>query len=147
MTVGVPRLWTLQEEARNLPIDIAADLAIVAKIQSILPQGENMLPWNAFMDKAALVKAGLVYDKDFNPEAPGDPSSWEEIISYTDTEKAPADVDFDDMVSDRPPLFSRVAITTKTKPRASMVPESTSTTPLATGSNPPPTTIPLVKIP
>ncbi|GAA0185077.1 hypothetical protein LIER_32365 [Lithospermum erythrorhizon] len=64
-----------------------------------------------------LVKASLVYDKEFNPEASGDPPSWGGTT-------APADVDFDKMLSERPSLFPRVAITTKTKPRASMVLES-----------------------
>ncbi|GAA0140742.1 hypothetical protein LIER_02037 [Lithospermum erythrorhizon] len=70
----------------------------------------------------------------------------EEIVSYTNTERVPTDVDFDDMVSDRPSFFPRVTITTKTKPRASLVPESTSAPPQATASTPSPT-IPLAKIP
>ncbi|GAA0151220.1 hypothetical protein LIER_09988 [Lithospermum erythrorhizon] len=106
----------------------------------------------ANQDEASLVMAGLVYDKECNPEAPGNLPYWEEIISYNNVDRAPADVDFDDMVSDRPTLFSRVAITSKTKPRASVVPESTYVPPPTTGSTfptttHPPTNIPLAKIP
>ncbi|GAA0175146.1 hypothetical protein LIER_28381 [Lithospermum erythrorhizon] len=89
-----------------------------------------------------------------SPPAPVDPREaesaeaafQEEIVSYTNTKRAPADVDFDDMVSDRPSPFSRVAITTKMKPRASMVPKSTFATPLASDSHHPPTKVPVPKI-
>ncbi|GAA0169887.1 hypothetical protein LIER_24269 [Lithospermum erythrorhizon] len=100
MAVDVPCIWTLYEEAKIIPTDTADDLAAMARLQSFLPQGKNTLSWYAFTEEAMLVKAGLVYDKEFNPEAPDDPSSWEEIVSYTHTERAPVDVDFDDMVSD-----------------------------------------------
>ncbi|GAA0154548.1 hypothetical protein LIER_12495 [Lithospermum erythrorhizon] len=53
----------------------------------------------------------------------------EEITSYTGRDKAPAGFDFDEMLSEQPSLFPRVAITTKTKPRASMVAESTPASP------------------
>ncbi|GAA0165375.1 hypothetical protein LIER_39968 [Lithospermum erythrorhizon] len=98
MAIGVPRIWTLHKEAKSLLTCTAADLAAMAKIQSLLPQGENNLPWYVFTDEAVLVKAGLVYDKEFNPEAHGDPPSWEEIIAYTDVEDASTDVEFDEML-------------------------------------------------
>ncbi|GAA0182964.1 hypothetical protein LIER_30468 [Lithospermum erythrorhizon] len=69
----------------------------------------------------------------------------DKIISYTNVDDGPADVDFDDMVSDRPTLFTRVAITSKTKPMASMVPESSSIPPSATSATPP-TTLPPTSI-
>ncbi|GAA0174544.1 hypothetical protein LIER_27915 [Lithospermum erythrorhizon] len=134
MAVGVPCIWTLHEDAKSLPTDTADDLVAMARIQSLLPQGENKLLWYAFTDEAMLVKAGLVYDKEFHPKAPDDPPSWATdlylIFSF----------------HDRPSLFPRVAITTKTKPLPSMIPESTSAPPQVTGSTPPPT-IPLAKIP
>ncbi|GAA0140583.1 hypothetical protein LIER_01899 [Lithospermum erythrorhizon] len=86
-----------------------------------------------------LVRAGLVYDKEFNPKAPGDTPTWEEIIACMDRDIDPADVDFDEMLSDRPSMFSCVDIATKMRPRESMVPESTSTVL-------PPTSIPAVLI-
>ncbi|GAA0158682.1 hypothetical protein LIER_15640 [Lithospermum erythrorhizon] len=142
MTVCVPRIWMLQGEAKDLPTKTTDDIVVVTRMQSLLPQDDNKLSWY-FTDEAILVKAGLVYDKEFNPKAPSDPPSWS--------------VDFNDMVSDWPTLFPRVAITSKTKPRASMIPASSSTTPLASGPSPPapanpPTTtnspsIPLAKIP
>ncbi|GAA0165685.1 hypothetical protein LIER_21019 [Lithospermum erythrorhizon] len=101
----------------------------VPKIRTILPNKENKLPWYAFTDEAMLVKACLAYDKKFNPEATNDPPTWEETTSHTTGEKEPTDVDFDEMMSKRPSLFPRVAITTKAKPRASMVPEPTPAAP------------------
>ncbi|GAA0184021.1 hypothetical protein LIER_31335 [Lithospermum erythrorhizon] len=156
MDVGVPRIRMLQGEAKDLPIETSEDIDVVNRMRSILKQGENKLLWYVFIDEAMLVKSGFVYDKKFNPNAPGDPPMWE-IVSYVNINHAPAVVDFDDMVSDRPTQFPRVAITTKTKSRASMVPQSFSTAPLATDSHPPapmcpsastnPPTIPLAKIP
>ncbi|GAA0186069.1 hypothetical protein LIER_33357 [Lithospermum erythrorhizon] len=78
MTVGVPRIWTLQGEAKDLS----------TKMRSIVPQGENKLSWYVFTDEVKLVKAGLVYDKEFNPDAPGDPLTWEEIFSYVNIDRA-----------------------------------------------------------
>ncbi|GAA0145853.1 hypothetical protein LIER_36208 [Lithospermum erythrorhizon] len=47
--------------------------------------------------------------------------------------KAPQLVDFNDMLMDRPSVFTRMAITTKTKPRESLVLEAISSSPPATG--------------
>ncbi|GAA0138691.1 hypothetical protein LIER_00387 [Lithospermum erythrorhizon] len=128
MTVGMPCIWTLQSEAKPLPTDIVEDLVVVARIQFLLPQGEDKLPWYAFTEEASLVMAGLVYVRT-------------KVISYTNTDHTPGEVNFDGMVSDRPTLFTQVAITTKTKPRASMVPESSVPSIL------PPPFIPLEAIP
>ncbi|GAA0140976.1 hypothetical protein LIER_02224 [Lithospermum erythrorhizon] len=105
-------------EVKDLPTETLEDIKVVNRMKSILPQGENKLPWYVFRDEAMLVKA-------------------EEIVSYVNIDRAPTVVDFDDLVSDRPTLFPRVAITTKTKPRTSMVPESFSPVLLATDSHPP----------
>ncbi|GAA0139650.1 hypothetical protein LIER_01151 [Lithospermum erythrorhizon] len=75
--VGVPRIWTFQSEAKDLSTLTTADLDAVPKMKSILPQGDNKLPWYAFCDEAKLVKAGLVYDKEFSPAITGDPPSWD----------------------------------------------------------------------
>ncbi|GAA0160776.1 hypothetical protein LIER_39099 [Lithospermum erythrorhizon] len=37
MAIGVPYIWTLQEEAKRLPICTTADIDVVAKILFILP--------------------------------------------------------------------------------------------------------------
>ncbi|GAA0183388.1 hypothetical protein LIER_30807 [Lithospermum erythrorhizon] len=129
----------LQDEAKSLPTYIAADIEAVVRIQSILPQGVNKLPWYAFNDEAMLVKTCLVYDKEFNFEV------GEEITSYIARETTPVDVNFDEMLSKRPSLFTRVAITTK--PREFMAPESAPAIPLAATPAISPTTIPAAKIP
>ncbi|GAA0157435.1 hypothetical protein LIER_14703 [Lithospermum erythrorhizon] len=60
--------------------------------------------------------------------------------------KAPQLVDFDDMLMERPFLFTRVAITPKTKPRESLIPEAVSSSPSATGvALPTPSINPLLK--
>ncbi|GAA0142752.1 hypothetical protein LIER_03580 [Lithospermum erythrorhizon] len=71
----------------------------------------------------------------------------ERRFSYVNVDHALAVVDFDDMVSDRPNLFPRVVIAAKTKPRASMIPESSCTTPMAGDPTPQATTNPPTNIP
>ncbi|GAA0168182.1 hypothetical protein LIER_22954 [Lithospermum erythrorhizon] len=134
MVEAVPRIWTLKEEARGLLILSAADIDSVAILRNILSQGENKLLWYAFCDEAILVMAGLVYDKVFN-----------ELVNIASSQ-APQLVDFNDMLMDRPSLFTRVAITTKTKPRESLVPEAVSSSPLPSGATlPTPSINPLLK--
>ncbi|GAA0158498.1 hypothetical protein LIER_15506 [Lithospermum erythrorhizon] len=133
-----PRTGEDQEEA-----SISGGMPILQATGPLVEEGQSPTPAIDGVDTSNLTHVPVDPREAERAEA----AYQEEVISYTDTEKASADVDFDDMVSDRPSLFCRVAITTKTKPGASMVPESTSTTPQATGSNPPQTTIPLAKIP
>ncbi|GAA0186213.1 hypothetical protein LIER_33501 [Lithospermum erythrorhizon] len=61
------------------------------------------------MDDVALIRRTL-------PQA--------EITSCAAPKSKPAEIDFDEMLSERPSLFTRVAITTKTRPRESLAPES-----------------------
>ncbi|GAA0160012.1 hypothetical protein LIER_38960 [Lithospermum erythrorhizon] len=79
MAVGVPYIWTLKNETRSLPTCIEADIRAVEKMRAVLPQeteNTHRLPWYAFVDEAMLVLAGLVYDKEFDPEAKDDPPTW-----------------------------------------------------------------------
>ncbi|GAA0141728.1 hypothetical protein LIER_35447 [Lithospermum erythrorhizon] len=107
MTIGVPHIWTLRDDAKSLSTPTTADMDAMAKLEANLPQKENKLHWYAFCDEAML-----------------------EISSYVAGGSKSNESDFDEMLSERPPLFTRMAITTKTKPRDSMVPESTSAAPL-----------------
>ncbi|GAA0175847.1 hypothetical protein LIER_28943 [Lithospermum erythrorhizon] len=118
MSKGVPRIWTLKEEARGIPIPSAEDMYSVGKLRGALPQGENKLPWYTFCDDDELVA----------------------IVAS----KEPQLVDFDDMLIDRPSLFTRVPIVTKNKTRESMIPEATSTSP-PTNIVPTPPINPLLK--
>ncbi|GAA0155546.1 hypothetical protein LIER_13250 [Lithospermum erythrorhizon] len=49
--------------------------------------------------------------------------------------QVPQLVDFNDMLMDRPSVFTLVAITTKMKPRESLVPEAVASSPLASGTS------------
>ncbi|GAA0148724.1 hypothetical protein LIER_36781 [Lithospermum erythrorhizon] len=76
MADGVLRIWTLKSEARSLPPDTENDLLAMDKICSVLPQDAadlERLSWYTYMDESILIKAGLVYDKEFDLEAQGDP--------------------------------------------------------------------------
>ncbi|GAA0167648.1 hypothetical protein LIER_22531 [Lithospermum erythrorhizon] len=64
-----------------------------------------------------LVTVDLVYNKVFI-------SDNNDEIATMAASFAPQLVDFDAMLMDRPSLFTRMSITTKTKPRESMVPEA-----------------------
>ncbi|GAA0166901.1 hypothetical protein LIER_21958 [Lithospermum erythrorhizon] len=65
---------------------------------------------------------------------------------YGFASKAPQLVDFDDMLMDRPSLFTRMAITTKTKPRELLVSEAVSSSPPTIGmALPTPSINPLLK--
>ncbi|GAA0152925.1 hypothetical protein LIER_11284 [Lithospermum erythrorhizon] len=168
--IGVPYIWTLTEEAKGLPIPSAKDVDSVGKLRGVLPQGDNKQPWYTFCDEAMLVAASLVYDKVFSSEDKGKPPTWgidfytavsfvlSEIlyfniffsIAYEITAMAastkPQLVDFNVMMMDHPSLFTRVAITTKTKPSESMVPEATSTSPhLPSAIVPTPSINPMLK--
>ncbi|GAA0176380.1 hypothetical protein LIER_29385 [Lithospermum erythrorhizon] len=101
MAEGVPRIWTLKEEARGLPIPSAVYMDSVGKLR----------------DEIANIAASI----------------------------KPQLVDFDDMLMDHPSLFTRVAIITKTKPRESLIPEATSTSPSPTNRAPTQTINPLLK--
>ncbi|GAA0161744.1 hypothetical protein LIER_39289 [Lithospermum erythrorhizon] len=68
MTIGVPYIWTFWDDAKSLPTPTAEDMNLVAKISTTLPQNGNKFLWYAFCDETTLVKAGLVYDKVFDPE-------------------------------------------------------------------------------
>ncbi|GAA0165140.1 hypothetical protein LIER_20617 [Lithospermum erythrorhizon] len=120
MVEGVPRIWTLKEEARGLPPSTVEDLDSVAKLSKYLHQGENKCPWYTFCDEAMLVAA-------------------EEISSIAGSTQ-PQLVSLDDMLMDRPSLFTPVAIITKTKPRESLLSEAVSSSP------PPTTTVPIPAI-
>ncbi|GAA0157703.1 hypothetical protein LIER_38501 [Lithospermum erythrorhizon] len=72
MAVGVPCIWTLKSEARPLPPYMESDVIVREKIRSVLPQDaadSERLPWHTYVDESMLIKAGLVYDKEFDPEA------------------------------------------------------------------------------
>ncbi|GAA0149110.1 hypothetical protein LIER_08373 [Lithospermum erythrorhizon] len=69
-------IWSLQDEAKCLPICTTADIDAVAKIHLILPQGNDKLTWHIFCEESMLVKAGLVFDKEFGPKNSGEPPSW-----------------------------------------------------------------------
>ncbi|GAA0172206.1 hypothetical protein LIER_26073 [Lithospermum erythrorhizon] len=68
----------------------------------------------------------------------------EDELVAIDASKEPQLVDFDDMLMDRPSLFTRVPIVTKTKLRESMIPEAISTSP-PTNTIPAPTINPILK--
>ncbi|GAA0170792.1 hypothetical protein LIER_24976 [Lithospermum erythrorhizon] len=70
--------------------------------------------------------------------------AFDELVNIA-ASKEPQLVDFDDMLMDRPSLFARVPIITKTKPRESMIPEATSTSPPPTSVVHTPTINPLLK--
>ncbi|GAA0184162.1 hypothetical protein LIER_31451 [Lithospermum erythrorhizon] len=79
MTIVVPCIWTLKFEAKSLPPCTDADIVAANKICAALPQDTNTtrrLPWYSFVDEAMLVLAGLVHDKEFDPEAKDDPPTW-----------------------------------------------------------------------
>ncbi|GAA0168603.1 hypothetical protein LIER_23280 [Lithospermum erythrorhizon] len=139
MAEGVPRIWTLKEEARGLPPCTAEDLDSIAKLRNSLPHGENKRPWYTFCDEAMLVAAGLVYEKVFSSKDKSQPPSWEDISSITASTQ-PQLVTFDDMLMDRLSLFTRVAIVTKTKPCESLYSKAVSS------SLPPTTTVPIPAI-
>ncbi|GAA0181358.1 hypothetical protein LIER_30232 [Lithospermum erythrorhizon] len=112
-----------KDEAKSPPLCTRADIRAVEKIRTALPQEtENTykLPWYAFIDEAMLVLAGLVYDKEFVPEAKEDPPTWGKLLGINSTNQM-EDVDFDAMLGERPSFFDRVNIKSKTKPRESMV--------------------------
>ncbi|GAA0163345.1 hypothetical protein LIER_39580 [Lithospermum erythrorhizon] len=140
MAIVVPYIWTMQDEAKRLPICTAADINVVARIHSILPQGEEKLSWHIFCEEAVLVKACLISDKGFDPKNPEKPPSWHELISSTAKSLKPTTINFETILSTRPSPFTRVTLTSKAQPRESMVPESSS-------AAPPPATIPSVSIP
>ncbi|GAA0153951.1 hypothetical protein LIER_12067 [Lithospermum erythrorhizon] len=78
MTAGVPCIWTLKDETKSLPPCTDADIIAADKIHTALPQDTEKtqkLPWYAFVVEAMLVLAGLVHDKEFDPEAKDDPST------------------------------------------------------------------------
>ncbi|GAA0149571.1 hypothetical protein LIER_43064 [Lithospermum erythrorhizon] len=53
-----------------------------------------------------------------------------ELVTYAVGGLKPNEIDFEEILSERPSHFKRVVITSKAKPRESMVPESASATPL-----------------
>ncbi|GAA0168203.1 hypothetical protein LIER_22971 [Lithospermum erythrorhizon] len=136
MDVGVHRIWTLHDKSKGYPIPTDADLDTVAKVESLIPQGNNKLPWYTFYDEAILVTAGLVHDKEFDPVNTSDPPSWEEIAIYATFASKPNEIDFGEMLSERHSIFTRVAITSKIKPNESLIPVLGSTPPLPTSTIP-----------
>ncbi|GAA0168193.1 hypothetical protein LIER_22963 [Lithospermum erythrorhizon] len=126
----------------------------VGKLRGILPQGDNKRPWYTFCDEA--MQASLVYNKVFSSNDKGKPPTWGidfyialsfALSDFLDSNilfpsqmrfllwlrpLEPQLVDFDVMLMDHSSLFTHVAITTKTKPHASMVLEDTSTGPPST---------------
>ncbi|GAA0159158.1 hypothetical protein LIER_38806 [Lithospermum erythrorhizon] len=144
MAEGVPHIWTLKDKARGLPVPSSEDMDSVAKLMRVLPEGDNKQPWYTFYDEAMLVMAGLVYDKVFGSEDRGTPPTWDELVNIV-ASKEPQLVDFDDILMDHPSLSTRVPIVTKTKPRESMIPEATSTSPPPTSVVHTPAINPLLK--
>ncbi|GAA0157591.1 hypothetical protein LIER_14828 [Lithospermum erythrorhizon] len=62
----------------------------------------NLTPDYTFTDEAMLVKACLDYDKEFNPEAIGDPPTWGPAAPHTTTPRAPVvDLESSATVSDQ----------------------------------------------
>ncbi|GAA0150598.1 hypothetical protein LIER_37139 [Lithospermum erythrorhizon] len=69
----------------------------------------------------------------------------DELVNIASSQ-APQLVDFNDLLMDLPSLFTRVAITTKMKPRESLVPKAVASSPLASGATlPTPSINPLLK--
>ncbi|GAA0150259.1 hypothetical protein LIER_09238 [Lithospermum erythrorhizon] len=125
MAIGVPHIWTLKDEAKPLPFCTGTDIEAVDKIRSAIPQDTETtrrLPWYTFVDEVMLVLAGLVYDKEFDPEAKDDPPTWDELMIITSSSQM-EEVDFDKMLG-RPSFFYRIKIASKTKPRESLVPST-----------------------
>ncbi|GAA0170091.1 hypothetical protein LIER_24431 [Lithospermum erythrorhizon] len=113
-----------KDEAKSLPLCTEVDIRTVEKIRTTLPQetkNKKRLSSYAFVDEAMLVLAGLVYDKEFDPEAKDDPPTWGELLAITSANQMD-DVEFDAMLSEKPSFLDRVKIKSKTKPRESMVP-------------------------
>ncbi|GAA0153199.1 hypothetical protein LIER_11498 [Lithospermum erythrorhizon] len=102
MAIRVPYICTLQDEAKRLPNCTATNIDVVAKICSILPQRMDKLSWHVFCEDTMLVKAGLVFDKEFYPKNPGDPSSRDELISSAGKGPKPTEINFGPMLSERP---------------------------------------------
>ncbi|GAA0157737.1 hypothetical protein LIER_43416 [Lithospermum erythrorhizon] len=107
MAIGVPSLFpfAIKDEAISLPLCSDADIRAIDKIRSILPQETettHRLPWYTFVDEAMLVLA-------------------DELMIITSMSKI-EEVDFDAMLGERPSFFDRVKITSKVKPKESMVP-------------------------
>ncbi|GAA0146207.1 hypothetical protein LIER_06216 [Lithospermum erythrorhizon] len=96
----------LKQEAKGLPIPSAEDMDLVGKLRGALPQGVNKRPWYIFCDEAILVVVGLVYDKVFSSQDKGKPPTWDEISNIVASAE-PELVDLDDMLMDRPSLFTR----------------------------------------
>ncbi|GAA0155329.1 hypothetical protein LIER_13083 [Lithospermum erythrorhizon] len=111
----------------NLFINInhaPAQLSPTENIRSILPQDTDeteQLPWYTYVDEALLIKAGLVYDKEFDPHVQDDPPTWDELVIIASA-CPPDEVDLDAMLGERPSFFTRVKTKSKTKPREFMVP-------------------------
>ncbi|GAA0170331.1 hypothetical protein LIER_24619 [Lithospermum erythrorhizon] len=78
-------------------------------------------------------------------EAARTEKAYQYEIANISASAEPKLVDFDDMLMDHPSLFTRVAIVPKAKPRKSMVPEATSTSPPPTVNVSIPTINPLLK--
>ncbi|GAA0173160.1 hypothetical protein LIER_26833 [Lithospermum erythrorhizon] len=112
----------LQNETWSLPICTSDDIDAVTKIRSIFPQNDDKLSWNVFCDEVIFVKAGLVHDKEFDPEHIND-------LPTRALGSIPNEIDFGEMLLERASIFTHVAITIKTKPRESMVPKSTFSAP------------------
>ncbi|GAA0161582.1 hypothetical protein LIER_17863 [Lithospermum erythrorhizon] len=85
MAIGEPRIWTLKSEACPLPPNTESDVIAMGKIRSVLPQDvtdSEQLPWHTYVDESMLIKADLVYDKKFDPEAQG---SFRLEVTWTST--------------------------------------------------------------
>ncbi|GAA0150870.1 hypothetical protein LIER_09714 [Lithospermum erythrorhizon] len=94
-----------KDGARSLSICTDADIRAVDKIRSALPQEKettHRFPWYTFVEEAILVLA-------------------DELMIITSARQM-EEVDFDAMLGERPSFFDRVKITSKVKPRESMVP-------------------------
>ncbi|GAA0184737.1 hypothetical protein LIER_32025 [Lithospermum erythrorhizon] len=122
--VSIPFDKTLKDEAKSLQTCTEVDIRAVDKLRAALPQeteNTHRLPWYTFVDEAMLVLSGLVYDKEFDPEAKDDPSTWDELMIIASASQM-EEVDFDAMLGERPYFFDHVKIKSNTKPRESMVP-------------------------
>ncbi|GAA0150997.1 hypothetical protein LIER_09813 [Lithospermum erythrorhizon] len=98
------QLSPIGDEAKSLPPCIDAYIIAADKICTALPQDTEKtqkLPWYAFIDEAMLVLA-------------------DELMVITSASQMD-EVDFDEMLGEKPSFFDRVKIKSKTKPRESMV--------------------------